>query len=288
MEINRDMIELNHELSIERQCELLGKTRSWYYYTPFIDLTRVNQDNLYIEAILDVHHMYPFYGYRKINQELLRQGCKAGRKRVYRLMRETGICAIYPGPNLSKARHDHKKYPYLLRNLSITRPNQVWQTDISYIKLPTGIVYLTAILDVYSRKVLAWNISNTMDTSFCLFCLMQAVMLYGLPEIVNTDQGSQFTSEEFITYLENNGISISMDGKGRALDNVYIERLWRSVKYEYIFLMSIETLETLRKGLTEYFEFYNMKRVHQSLEYKTPSEVYDSSNKHDEQIEEVS
>jgi putative transposase len=203
-------------------------------------------------------------------------------------MRESNICAIYPGPNLSKARQNHKKYPYLLRDLRIVRPNQVWQMDISYIKLPTGIAYLVAVLDVYSRKVLAWNISNTMDASFCLFCFMQAVFKYGLPEIVNTDQGSQFTSEEFTEYLEKNRVSISMDGKGRALDNIFIERLWRSVKYEYIFLRSFETLDALRSGLTEYFEFYNEKRVHQSLMYATPDEVYGLAKNQNERIGKVS
>ena len=272
--MNRKMIEPNHKISIERQCELLGKTRSWYYYTPFIDWERLAQDNRDLEAILDVHLLYPFYGYRKIDQELIRQGSVVGTKRVYRLMQEANISAIYPGPNLSKARKNHKKYPYLLRNLDIVRPNQVWQTDISYIKIPSGIVYLIAVLDVFSRKVLAWNLSNTMDVSFCLLCLIQAIMLYGVPEIVNTDQGSQFTSDEFTSHLQTNGILMSMDGKGRALDNVFIERLWRSVKYEYLFLHNFETLDVLRLGLKDYFEFYNVRRVHQSLGYATPNEVY--------------
>jgi putative transposase len=268
------MIEPKHQISIERQCELLGKTRSWYYYSPAPDLIRLQADNNDLEAILNIHQAYPFYGYRKIEQELLRRGKNLGEKRVYRLMKEAGIAAIYPKPNLSKANQNHPKYPYLLRNLKIVRPNQVWQTDISCIKLSTGMVYLTAILDIYSRKVLSWHISNTMDTSFCMFCLMQAIMKFGLPEIINTDQGSQYTSEEFTDFLKGKGISISMDGKGRALDNVYIERLWRTVKYEYIFLHCFETIGDLHNGLTEYFNFYNDFRVHQSLEYLTPTEVY--------------
>ena len=282
------MIEPNHTISVEHQCELLGKTRSWYYYTPSIDWTRLHQENLDMEAIWGIHNLYPFYGYRKINQELSRQGKLIGEKRAYRLMRESNICAIYPGPSLSKARQNHKKYPYLLRGLRIVRPNQVWQMDISYIKLPTGIAYLVAVLDVYSRKVLAWNISNTMDVSFCLCCLMQAVLKYGLPEILNTDQGSQFTSDEFTTYLKMNRVSISMDGKGRALDNVFIERLWRFVKYEYLFLHSFETLDVLRSGLQEYFEFYNEKRIHQSLGYATPDEVFGSVKNQFGQIGKVS
>ena len=198
-----------------------------------------------------------------------------GEKRVYRLMRETGIYAIYPGPNLSKAGQNHKKYPYLLRYLQIVRPNQVWQMDISYIKLATGIGYLTAVIDVFSRKVLSWQVSNTMDVSLPLSCLMQAIAQHGLPEILNTDQGSQFTCEEFTSYVNKQHIRISMDGKGRALDNIYVERLWRSVKYEFIFLNSFESLEDLRAGLVEYFDFYNERRVHQSLAYGTPSEIYE-------------
>lgn len=270
------MIEVNHEISIEMQCELLGKTRSWYYYTPTLDESRLALDNLHLVAIEETHQAYPFYGYRKIEQELLRQGWAVGEKRVYRLMREAGICAIYPGPNLSKARQNHKKYPYLLRYLQIVRPNQVWQMDISYIKLATGLGYLTAVIDVFSRKVLSWQVSNTMDVALPLACLRQAILQYGLPEILNTDQGSQFTSEEFSSYVNEQQIRFSMDGKGRALDNIYVERLWRSVKYEFIFLNSFETLEDLRTGLVEYFDFYNERRVHQSLAYWTPAEIYEA------------
>jgi putative transposase len=270
------MIEVEHEISIEAQCELLGKTRSWYYYTPTLDESRLAADNLHLEAIEEIHQAYPFYGYRKIEQELQRRGWVVGEKRVYRLMREANIYAIYPGPNLSKARQNHKKYPYLLRYLQIVRPNQVWQMDISYIKLSTGIGYLTAVIDVFSRKVLAWQVSNTMDVSLPLMCLMQAILQHGLPEILNTDQGSQFTSEEFTSYVNGQKIRFSMDGKGRALDNIYVERLWRSVKYEFIFLNSFETLEDLRAGLVEYFELYNERRVHQSLAYWTPSEIYEA------------
>jgi putative transposase len=269
------LIEVNHSLSIEAQCQLLGKTRSWYYYTPTLDEQRLATDNLHLEAIAEIHQAYPFYGYRKIEQELQRQGWTVGAKRVYRLMREAGICAIYPGPNLSKARQNHQKYPYLLRYLQIVRPNQVWQMDISYIKLATGICYLTAVIDVFSRKVLSWQVSNSMEVTLPLMCLVQAILQYGLPEILNTDQGSQFTSEEFSSYVHEQQIRFSMDGKGRALDNIYVERLWRSVKYEFIFLNSFATLDDLRVGLVGYFSFYNERRVHQSLVYGTPSEIYE-------------
>lgn len=196
------------------------------------------------------------------------------RKRVLRLMREMGIQAIYPKPNLSKPASGHKKYPYLLRDLKIVKPNQVWATDITYIKLREGFIYLAAIIDLYSRKVLSWRISNTMDTDFCIEVLEEALQNYGKPEIFNSDQGSQFTSLIFIQKLEDENIKISMDGKGRATDNIYIERLWRSLKYEDIYIREYQTISECEEGVNKYFKFYNQERFHQSLEYKTPDEIY--------------
>jgi putative transposase len=189
-------------------------------------------------------------------------------------MQDMGIQAIYPKPNLSKSAANHKKYPYLLKGLKIDHPNQVWATDITYLKLSGGFVYLVAIIDLFSRKILTWKISNTLDISFCLDAIDEAFEKYGKPEIFNSDQGSQFTSIEFTGRLENKHIKISMDGKGRALDNIYIERLWRSLKYEDIYIQQYETMTECIKGVRNYFKFYNAERFHQSLEYLTPDEIY--------------
>ena len=201
-------------------------------------------------------------------------GHETSPKRVYRLMREMGIKPIVPKRCLSKPGKKHKKYPYLLRNLSITHPNHVWASDITYVNLPGGIVYVVAIIDLYSRKILSWNVSNTMDTSFVMEALMQAMMRFGLPEIFNTDQGSQFTSNEFTSLFEGGMVRISMDGKARALDNIYIERFWKTLKYEDIYLYRYDTLKKLRKGLLKYFRFYNSIRPHQSLNGNSPDEIY--------------
>jgi len=189
-------------------------------------------------------------------------------------MKELGLKAIYPGPKTSQPNKKHKKYPYLLRGLEIKYINQVWSSDITYIKYKGSHMYLVAIIDIYTRKVLSWRLSNTMDSHFCRECLNEAIRLYGKPEIFNTDQGSQFTCYEFIEILKNNNIQVSMDGKGRALDNVYIERLWRTLKYENIFLYDYETVNGLRKGIERFFKFYNTQRFHQSLNYKTPDDMY--------------
>lgn len=217
---------------------------------------------------------YPFYGYRRIFNALDRQGLPVTEKQVRRLMKEMGLKAIYPKPKLSKRCKGHKIYPYLLDGLKIEYTNQVWASDITYIKLNGAFVYLVAILDLFSRKVLSWRLSNTADAIFCVEALNEAIELYGTPEIFNTDQGSQFTGEKFISVLKTNGIRISMDGKGRALDNVYVERLWRSLKYENIFLNDYRDLKALKGGVNLYFKFYNSERFHQSLEYQTPDEVY--------------
>jgi putative transposase len=269
--VSKDMIEREHEvISIKRQCDLLGFARSTYYYKPVKD----EEDELYKRLIFEEYRKSPFFGYRKITQALQKKGHVINRKRVLRLMREMGIQAIYPKPNLSKAASDHKKYPYLLRGLVIDHPDQVWATDITYIRLNGGFIYLAAIIDLYSRKVLSWKISNTMDVSFCLDTLEEAFIKYGKPEIFNSDQGSQFTSIDFIKELENKKIRISMDGKGRAADNIYIERLWRSLKYEDIYIKEYETIAECTLGIRKYFEFYNTERFHQSLSYKTPDEIY--------------
>ena len=225
--------------------------------------------------------MHPFYGYRRISNALERKGLQITPKLIRRLMKKMGLKAIYPGPRLSKPGKGHKKYPYLLGGLKIEYVNQAWATDLTCIKLDGTYVYLIAILDLYSRKVLSWRVSNTADADLCVETLREAIALYGTPEIFNTDQGSQFTSEKFISELTANGIGISMDGKGRALDNVYVERLWRSLKYENIFLYDYRDLKTLKGGINLYFKFYNTERYHQSLEYQTPDEVYFSEEQRD-------
>ena len=216
--------------------------------------------------------LHPFYGYRKIAVALKDMG--VSRKQVRLIMKKAGLRAIYPGKRLSIPSKMHKKYPYLLKNKNIWLPNQVWATDITYIKLKGGHVYLAAIIDLYSRKILSWKLSNTLDTEFCISALEEAIMIYGIPGIFNTDQGSQFTSNVFTDKLDEYGIQISMDGKGRALDNIYIERFWRSLKYEEIYINEYASMEELKIGLKKYFIFYNAERFHQSLEYATPDEKY--------------
>lgn len=218
---------------------------------------------------------FPYFGSRKMARYLSRKtGVRINRKRIQRLMREMGIMAIYAKPRTSIPDPGHKIYPYLLRGLKVTRPNQVWSTDITYVRLSHGFVYLVAIIDWFSRKVLSWRLSNTMDTRFCREALEEA-LAKGKPEIFNTDQGSQFTSEEFTEVLKGEGISISMDGRGRALDNIFVERLWRSVKYEDIYPKGYRTMQEAWRGLTEYFKRYNTERPHESLDYRTPAEVHE-------------
>jgi putative transposase len=223
--------------------------------------------------------LHPFYGYRKVFLALNDKELPVTESQVRRLMSEMGLKAIYPKPKLSKPGKGHKIYPYLLNDLKIEYVNQVWATDITYIKLNGAFVYLVAILDLFSRKVLSWRLSNTADAIFCVEALNEAIEHYGSPEIFNTDQGSQFTGDKFIGVLKTNGIRISMDGKGRALDNVYVERLWRSLKYENIFINDYRDLKTLKGGIKLYFKFYNTERFHQSLAYQTPDEVYFSSDR---------
>ena len=265
------MIEREHKLPLSRQSKILELSRSSLYYKA----VPVNPRDLEIMKIIDeIHLKYPFYGSRSIRDELREQGYKIGREHVSTLMKKMGIEALYRKPRLSKPYPGHKVYPYLLRGVEITRANQVWATDITYIPMAKGFCYLVAIMDWASRRVLAWRLSNTLDVSFCTEALEEAIMKYGIPEIFNSDQGSQFTSEVFTGILNVNGIKISMDGRGRWMDNVFIERLWKSVKYEDVYLKAYDSIPAAREGLKTYFEFYNSRRRHQSLDRKTPDNVY--------------
>lgn len=265
------MIETDHPvLSISRQCELVGLPRSVFYYQP----AKADEENLRLMEEVDrLYLKHPFYGSRKMTQVLKAQGYQVNRKRIQRLYQLMGIQAIGPKPNTSKPIQGHKVYPYLLRDLKIERINQVWATDLTYIPMPTGFMYLMAVVDLYSRKVISWGLSNSMDTAFCCRVLQEALQT-GTPQIFNTDQGSQFTSDAFTNILKKNNIQISMDGKGRAIDNIFVERLWRTVKYEYLYLQRPESCQELYQGLKQYFLFYNQERLHQSLDYKTPESIY--------------
>ena len=265
------MIEMEHPmLSIRRQCELVGFSRATFYREPAGE----SDLNLRLMRLIDEEYTRaPFYGYRKMTARLEVRGYHVNRKRVARLMRKMGLHAIYPGPRTSIPAPQHKKYPYLLRGLTITRPNQVWSTDITYVPMSSGFMYLVAVIDWFSRFVLAWQLSNTLDGHFCLEALRLALQ-QGKPEIFNTDQGAQFTAHAFTDALETADIRISMDGRGRAFDNIFIERLWRSVKYEDLYIHEYPTVPALDAGLHDYFELYNYERPHQSLAYRTPADVH--------------
>lgn len=278
VEERRAWIAPDDTLALSTQCELLKVNRSVVYAHKKRLLRAVDEDEILLLQLLDEEYTrHPFYGSRRMTQYLCGLGHRVNRKRVQRLMRTLGLVGMAPGPNTSKAHPQHKIYPYLLRGVDIIRPNQVWSTDITYIRMPRGFVYLVAIIDWYSRKILSWRLSNTMDAGFCVDCLEEAIKVYGTPEIFNTDQGSQFTSDAFTGVLIENGVTISMDGRGRALDNIFVERLWRTVKYEEVYLKQHDTVQHLLLGLTEYFIFYNEERRHQSLGYKTPSVVYQTA-----------
>jgi putative transposase len=268
------MIDKGNALPVTRQCELLELSRSSVYYKPVPlsakDLERMRQ-------IDEIHLAYPFYGSRKIRNELWARGYDVGRDRVRRLMRRMGIEALYVKPRLSASHPGHGKYPYLLRGLAITQANRVWSTDITYIPMARGFCYLVAILDWASRMVLSWRLSNTLDSTFCVDALEEAITRYGCPEIFNTDQGRQFTAESFTESLRVRNIAISMDGKGRWMDKVFIERLWKSVKYEDIYLKAYGTMAEVKKGLGAYFTFYNENRWHNHFDRKTPAMVYFST-----------
>ena len=259
------------ELSVRKQCQLLGVCRSSLYYRT----KRLQEEDLALKRAIDRIVMdRPYYGVRRITLALKDAQYVIGRTRVRRLMREMGIVAAYPKPRLSKNNPEDPTYPYLLRGLAVERPNQVWCTDLTYIPMRQGFMYLVAIVDWYSRSVLAWELSNTMETDFCKRTLERAIARYGAPEIFNSDQGSQFTSKEFTDVLKQNQVRISRDGRGRCFDNIFIERLWRSVKYEEVYLKEYMDGRDARRQLGDYFQFYNEERRHQSLGYRTPMSVY--------------
>jgi putative transposase len=268
------MIDRTHSLPVSRQCQLLGLNRSTVYYQP---IGASDEDLQLMRRIDEMHLKRPFYGSRRIRDWLQDEGFAVNRKRVQRLMRQMGITALYPKANTSRPGKGHKIYPYLLKGLEIDRPNQVWATDICYVPMARGFVYVVAIMDWYSRKVLAWRVSNTMDADFCVEALEEAMRRYGAPEIFNTDQGAQFTSEAFTGALKAAGVRISMDGKGRWVDNVFVERLWRSLEYEEVYLKAYETVAEARQGMANYFRFYNRERRHQGLNRQTPDKVYEGS-----------
>jgi len=259
------------KLSVSRQCRILNLNRSTYYYKN----KPVKPEDLKLMRIIDEQYLKtPSWGSRSMRNHLRRLGYKINRKRVQRLMRRMGLEAIYPKPRTSRPHPQHKVYPYLLRNLKINRPNQVWAIDITYIPMSRGFMYLVAVMDWHSRKVLSWQLSNTLDTDFCVQAVEQAISRFGIPEIFNTDQGAQFTSDAFTGLLKEHGINISMDGRGRVQDNIFIERLWWTLKYHYLYLWSFASGSELRQGLGQWFEFYNAQRFHQALDNLTPDEVY--------------
>jgi len=265
------MIDRDHDqLSLVRQCTLLEVSRASVYYRP----APPRSEDLALMALMDRQYLKtPFYGSRKVKAWLLQQGYRVSRKKVRRLMRLMGLEAIYRHPNTSKPAPGHRIYPYLLKGVEVNRVDQVWAADITYIPMAQGFLYLVAIMDWHSRQVLAWKLSNTLDTGFCVAALEEALDK-GRPEIFNTDQGAQFTSEAFTQTLQERGIRVSMDGKGRYLDNIFVERLWRSVKYEEVYLKAYQTVAEARTGINAYLEFYNRQRPHQALGYRTPAEVY--------------
>lgn len=266
------MLEPAHpHLSIRTQCQLLNLSRSVLYYRA----RELNpRQHAIQEKIDEVYTDHPYYGTRRLSEALKREGYQIGRGRVRRLMRVLGIEALYPGKNLSIPNKAHKVYPYLLRGVSVDRPNKVWATDITYIRLRQGYVFLVAIIDHYSRYILSWRLSNTLDNSFCVDALKEAIATYGVPEYFNTDQGVQFTGERFIGELKKHEIKISMDGKGRALDNIFIERFWRTLKYEEVYIKSYQDVMDCKENLLNYFNKYNYQRLHQGDGYLTPAEAF--------------
>lgn len=271
MKERKKMIDSNQKLSLVKQCNLLRINRNSVYYSPKGD----SEEDLKVMLLLDKQYLLtPFYGYRKITVLLQNKGFKVNEKRVRKLMKRINWRTIYREPRTTIAIKEHKKYPYLLRDLEITHKNHVWATDITYIPMAKGFMYLCAIIDLHTRYVLNWSVSNTMNAHWCAEVLEETIEKYGVPEIFNTDQGSQYTSEVHTNVLLSNGIKISMDGKGRAIDNIFVERLWRTVKYENVYLQAYSDGTSLRKGLKKYFEFYNQERFHQSLDYATPYGAY--------------
>lgn len=272
VDLKRQLIEEGHpQLSVRRQCALLGLSRASLYYRPRAE----SPDNVHLMRLLDEQYTAtPCYGVRRMTAWLRSQGYPVNHKRVARLMQQMGIAAIYAKPKLSQANAGHTSYPYLLRGVKIARVHQVWSTDITYIRLHQGFVYLVAVMDWFSRYGLSWSLSVTLDGQFCREALLQALRHGGRPEIFNTDQGGQFTRSDCTGLLKHEGIQISMDGRGRAWDNVFVERLWRTVKYEEVYLKDYTTVREAHHGLGEYFTFYNYQRLHQALGYQTPAAVY--------------
>ena len=270
-------IEHEGDMPLTLQCDLAGIPRSTVYRRLAVAPRQqcVGEEDGQLRALIDEEYTSrPFYGSRRMVVFLRGRGYCVNRKRVQRLMRGMGLAGMAPGPATSKPHPGHKVYPYLLRGVAVTRPNQVWSTDLTYIRLARGHAYLVAIIDWYSRKVLSWRISNSMDASFCVDCLEDALRHHGKPEVFNSDQGSQFTSGAFTDVLKREGVAISMDGRGRALDNIFVERLWRNVKYEDVYLKGYANMAELMVGLAQYFAFYNAERPHQALGYETPDRVY--------------
>lgn len=265
----------NARITVSRQCELLGLARSSAYYVSRRD-TAIDEE---LMKVLDEQYTKtPFYGVRRMTAFLQREGCAVGQRRVRRLLRSMGLMAVYPKKRLSIADKAHRKYPYLLKDVDVTRPDQVWCTDITYIRMKKGFAYLVAIMDWASRYVIAWELSITLEADFCVDALERALMT-GRPGIFNSDQGSQFTSEAFTGTLLDAGVRISMDGRGRVFDNIFVERLWRALKYEEVYLKSYDSVSEAREAIGRYFEFYNRVRPHQSLDYRTPAEVYFESGR---------
>lgn len=271
--IRHGWIDAGSALAVVRQCRLAGVSRAKVYARQ--QPRQVDESDLLLSRLIDEEYTrHPFYGSRKMVVFLKAAGHLVNRKRVRRLMQQMGLAGMAPGPNTSRSHPEHKVYPYLLRGMPVVRPNQVWSTDITYIRLPHGFAYLVAIIDWYSRRVLSWRISNSMEAVFCVDCLEDALRHHGRPEIFNSDQGAQFTSAAFTDVLKREGVTISMDGRGRAFDNIFVERLWRSVKHEDVYLKGYASMGELLVGLTEYFAFYNGERPHQSLGQQTPDVVY--------------
>ena len=268
--MRKQLIEHDDRVSIVRQCALLNINRSGLYYEPE---EANNEDFIIVNEIREIHEEHTFLGYRKVHDKLCRRGYMHNIKKTQRLMQLIGLRAIYPQPKTSIRNHEHRVYKYLLKNLKIDHPNHVWATDITYIKLRHGFIYLVCIIDIFSRKIMGWFVSTFLDTPPCIEAYKMATKHYK-PEILNSDQGCQFTSEMWVTQVEQDGIRISMDGKGRWADNIYIERFWRSLKYEAIFLNCLENVEQTKKVIADYIDFYNNERPHQALGYKTPNEAF--------------
>jgi putative transposase len=265
------MIDTAHALPVAVQCRLLDISRGCVYYQP---MPIAETDLRLMRRIDQLHLEFPFFGSRRLRVKLCEDGFEVGRRHLVTLMRHMGIEALYRKPRTSRGNRRHKVYPYLLKDMAITRPNQVWAADITYLPMAKGFGYLVAVIDVFSRKVLAYRLSNTMTTDFCVEALEEALAHFGTPEIFNTDQGAQFTDADFTDKLTEHQVAISMDGKGRWIDNVFIERLWRSVKYEEVYLKSYDSLTEARRELATYFTLFNTRRPHQSLAYRTPDAVY--------------